>query len=248
MAVDFWHRLIVTGPRGTVDLFRRQLRCRVRRSVAGHKLWRETIPFSFKRLYQLVPAAVRIEPEVPCDPYDLSAWPIRRLPRGLAEMRYQLHTRNTELLPFVRLLSKQFAALTFCLVTLCLDDGEIVSYQVCGGRVRKWTLPQTRIEAHWERARQEFGLTGDSVYDDDMATSFAEEAMLEEALDHWGPASKEPRRARRRVRCWWNRPVSREISIEQSIDLAELNVELRGSERVHASSRARKSHRRSNSQ
>jgi hypothetical protein len=161
----------------------------------------------------------------------VSAWPIRRLLRGLAEARYQLHTRNIELLPFVRLLSKKFEALTFCLVTFCLDDGEIASYQVIGGRVRKWILPQSRREAHWTRSRQKFGLTGDSVYDDENATSFAEEAMLEEALDHWEPVSGESRHARRRMRSWWNRSVSRDLVTEKSIAVVEFEERLRGNKR-----------------
>jgi hypothetical protein len=222
MAVDYWHRLVVTGPRETVDLLRGQLRRRVRRSVAGRPLWRETIPFSFERLYRLVPAAVGIEPEARGDPYDVSVWPIRGLGDGGAELRYQLHTRNFELLPFLRLLSRKFPALTFCLVTFCLDDSEVASYLVSGGRTRKWILPPRRRNAHWERARQKFGIAGDAVYEDDVAERFAEESMLEEALDHWEPAGNQPRRGQ--ARNWWNRPVSREIMTELNINLAELNA------------------------
>jgi hypothetical protein len=174
------------------------------------------------------PAAVRIEPEVPCDPYDVSAWPIRRLPRGLAEARYQLHTRDIELLPFVRLLSKKFAALTFSLVTFCLDDGEVASYRVCGGRAREWILPRSRRDAHWERACPKFGLVGDDVYQHDEAERFAVEAMLEEALAGGEPASKELQNSRRRVRSWWNRPVTRDIMTEKTIAVAELSGRLRG--------------------
>ena len=86
MAVDYFHRLVVSGPHASVDLFRRQLRLVTSRTVAGHT-WRERVPFSFERLYELAPGAARIEPEVPCDPYDMSVWPIRRLPRGAAEIR-----------------------------------------------------------------------------------------------------------------------------------------------------------------
>jgi hypothetical protein len=224
VAVDYWHRLIITGPRETVDLFRAQLRRSARRSSAGRH-WRETIPFSFDRLYQLVPAASRIEPELPREPYDVSAWPIQRLLRGDAEVRYQLHTRNIELLPFVRLLSKRFSALTFRLVTFCLDDSEVASYRASDGRVRKWILPQPRRDAHWERARQKFGLAGDDVYEHDDAERFAEESMLEEAMDRWEPATDGPH-PRRRVRNWWNRPASREIMTELYLDLAELNARL----------------------
>ena len=222
MAVDYLHRLIVTGSRGAVDLFRQQLRRRVRRSVAGHKLWRENIPFSFERLYKLVPTAVRIEPEVPCEPYDMSVWPIQRLPGELAEVRYQLHTRNLELLPFVRPLSKKFPALEFRLMTDC-EGEEISGYRVCDGRVRSWLLPEARHEASWERARQQFGLTGDEVYDDDDARHFAEELMREEALDHWDREAGGAQPSRRRARSWWNRPVSRDLETERVIAMAELS-------------------------
>jgi hypothetical protein len=201
----------------------------VSHSVAG-QTWRETIPFSFERLYKLVPAVARIEPHVPCEPYDMSVWPIRRLPRSRAEIRYQLHTRNIELLPFVRALSRAFDALTFELVSLCLDDGEIASYRVCDGSVHRWILPQARREVHWERARQEFGLVGDAVYEDDGATDFAEGAMLEEALDHWQRKSHGRQRPKARARNWWNRPVSRDLETEQTILLAQIDEGQSGSE------------------
>jgi hypothetical protein len=204
------------GPHTTVDLFRRQLRHRTTRSVARYNL-RETSPFSFDRLYQLAPAAVRVEPEVPYDPYDVSVWPVRRLSRGIGELRYQLHTRNIELLPFVRLLSKRFRTLTFRLVTVCLDDEEIASYRVCDGGVRRWILTQTRREAHWERARQKFGLTDDKVYANDVAEHFAQESMLEEALGHWEAGADGSQPPINSSRNWWNRPGSRDLKTERSI-------------------------------
>ena len=69
----------------------------------------------------------------------------------------------------MRLLSRKFVALTFRLVTFCLDDSEIASYRAYNGRVRKWVLPEERSEAHWEHACREFGLNGDDVYEDDDA-------------------------------------------------------------------------------
>lgn len=241
MAVDYWHRLIVTGHRETVDLFRQQLRRRtIRSGFPGEKLSHETIPFSFVRLYQLIPTAERIDPNGPFEPYDLSVWPIRPRLRGLGEVRYQLHTRDTELLPFVRILSKRFAKLTFCLVTFCLDDSDVVSYEICNGCVRKWILPQSRREVHWERARQEFGLTGESVYDDDVATKSAEEAMLDEAIEHWERPSREHRQSRSQVRNWSNRPVVREFFREMEIVLAKTNESYCESESIDASGGTRK--------
>jgi hypothetical protein len=131
-------------------------------------------------------------------------------------------------LPFVRVLSKKFPTLTFRVVTHCADDGEIVSYRVCNGRVRTWILPEARQEAHWDRARQEFALTGEDVYEDDCARGSAEEAMREEALDHWQPEANGPRGLRKPGRSWWNRPVSRDLESERIIAMAEIAGGKRG--------------------
>lgn len=237
MAVDYIHRLVVTGVRGTVDLLRQQLRRTAVRSVA-EQTWREMIPFSFKRLYEFAPKAVRIDPNVPCDPFDISVWQIQRLPKGLAEVRYQLHTRNMELFPFVRVLSKSFPTLEFRVVTHCMDDNEIASYRLCDGTVRKWIVPKARRKAHWQLARQKFGLAGDEVYDDDEATYFAEEGMREEALDHWEHIKNGPRRPPRRARSWRNRPVSRDLDSERLIAIIEISEQRRAGESLDASSAA----------
>jgi hypothetical protein len=225
MGIDFSHRLVVAGPRKDVDILRRRLTCTVSRTVDGHR-WRERVPFSFQRLYELAPAAVRIERNVPFDPYDLSVWPIRKLPGGRAEIRYRLHTRNMELLPFVRLLSRKFAMLVFYLVTFCLDDDEMATYRVRSGQVSKRILSNERKEAHWERARQKFGLGGDAVYEDEVARLFAEDWALEEALDYWQPKSHAGHRTGG-ARNWWNRPVARDFQSEGLIVLAEIKAHLR---------------------
>lgn len=93
MAVDYFHRLIVRGSLENVRTFRRQIYRRYPRKV-GRQSWIEVVPFSFAALYEIAPAAQRIEPEVPGDPFDLSTWPIRRIGRTRAEIRYQFHTRN----------------------------------------------------------------------------------------------------------------------------------------------------------
>ena len=242
MAVDFYHRLVATGPHGSVDLLRRWLRRTCTRTVAGRK-WRERVPFSFERLYALVPSAARIEPYIPFDPYDMSVWPIRRLSRGRAEVRYQLHLRDLELLPFVRVLSRKFRPLGFRLMTHCLDDDDIESDRVCDGGVRRWTLPAARHKMHWERARQKFGLSSDDVYEDDDARYFAEETRYEEALDHWDQVSHR-RREQTSVRSWRNRPVSRDLQTEQLIVLAAVNEELRAQERGDATRTVAKSGRK----
>ncbi len=222
MAVDYFHRLVVAGPRGTVERFRNELRQTVRRSIGTYK-WRETIPFSFARLYEVAPAAVRIFKDVPRSPYDMSVWPIRQLPGRRAEVRYKFHTRSLEMLPYVRVLSREFSALTFVLVISCTDDGSTDSYRVCSGRVRTWILPEARHAVHWERARQEFKLTGVNVYKNDRARSSSEEGMREEALAHWERGTGAPRR---RADCWDNLRVSRDLETERGILMAEFSSSL----------------------
>ncbi len=87
-----------------------------------------------RRCMTFAPAVRKIEPEVPFDPYDLRAWPVRRLDDQRAEIRYQLHTRNLELIDLLRPLARALPRLTFTLTTLCLDDSSIESYSLHGRR------------------------------------------------------------------------------------------------------------------
>ena len=93
MAVDYFHRLLVSGKPADVSAFRDGIYREYPRTIAG-KTWTEIVPFSFAGLYELAPAARRVEPEIPDDPYDLSAWPVRTVEGERAEIRYQMHTRN----------------------------------------------------------------------------------------------------------------------------------------------------------
>jgi hypothetical protein len=113
------------------------------------------------------------------------------------ELRYQLHTRGIDLFEFPGLLSRAFPALSLRLATLYLDDREVEVFQAVRGRLRRWLMPAARREAHWERARRKLGLSGDDVYDDDDAEHYAENEMIDEALDHWDPASARNRGHRR---------------------------------------------------
>jgi hypothetical protein len=224
MAVDYFHRVIVTGPLRQIDQLRRGLVHTTSRRVE-RRAWKERVPFSFAALYAIAPGARRVFRNVPYDPYDVSAWPVVRLNRVRAEIRYQLHTRRIELVGLTRALSRMFPRLTFQLLTHCVDFDEIVAFRLRNGKVRRRCLPASRHEIHWDRARKKFNLAGDDVYEDDAARVFAEDGMRDDALDHW----KQPRRSSRKVRRrqWWNRPVVRDIETEQEIALIELNEELR---------------------
>ena len=216
MAVDYFHRLIIRGPQQDVRAFRRQIYREYPRSI-GRQSWTEIVPFCFTALYEMAPAACRIEPEAPGDPYELSAWPVRRISRNQAEIRYQFQTRNLEMVSLIRVLTRALPSLTFTLVTLCLDDSSIEVNRLKGGSTQKWAIPKRRQDFHWDRARIKFGLAGDDVYDNDDADRWATEEMLHEALTHWnedGAAAHPHQRGRYR---WWNQLPLRDLATERQL-------------------------------
>lgn len=225
MAVDYLHRLILRGPRKDVRAFRRQIYREYPRRIV-RKSWTEIVPFAFTALYEMAPAARGIEAEAPCDPYELSAWPVRRIGRNQAEVRYQFQTRNLEMVGLIRVLSGVLPSLTFTLATLCLDDSSIEAYRLNGGSTKKWSLPQRRRDFHWSRARIKFGLAGDDVYEDDDAEHWAEEEMLHEALTHWDKGNAAAHSSRHSRYRWWNQPTLRDLATEQQLALYKISQDL----------------------
>lgn len=231
MAVAYHHRLIASGPSDEIKEFRRAVSHQVFRKTKLKKMAgrHEFVPISFAAMYAKCPTLVRIDPNLPYDPYDISAWPKRVLPDGRVELRYQFHLRNIEFSAYLVPFSRLFLQLEFRLVIFCLDDSEIDSYLIRNGRARKYKLPDARSESHWDDARARFGIAGDDIYDDDDARRFAEEGMLEEALDHWDRPGK--RRAvaigpRTQRRNWWNRPAMRNLRFEQELSMAEISQQM----------------------
>jgi hypothetical protein len=225
MAVDYLQRLIVRGPHEDVRAFRRQIYREYSRKIASHT-WTEIVPFSFTALYEMAPAASRVEPEIPGDPYELSAWPVRRIGRNQAEVRYQFQTRNLEMFGLIRVLSRARSSLTFTLATLCLDDSSIEVFRFKGGSTQKWVVPERRQDFHWSRARIKFGLADDDVYDDEDAEQWVEDELLHEALTHWneGGAGSSPHRRNRYH--WWNRHPLRDLATELQLAWCEVAVDL----------------------
>jgi hypothetical protein len=226
MAVDYIHRLIVRGSHKDIRTFRREIYRRYPRKI-GRKSWIEIVPFSFTALYQIAPAARGIEPEIPHDAYDMSVWPIRQIGKTRAEIRYKFHTRNLEMADLIRVLARARRALTFTLLTFCLDDMSIELYRFSGGRTKKWKYPEERREFHWDRARAKFGLSGDDVYDDEEAEHWAEEEMLHEALNHWEAGRGKTQPSRDRPYDWWNRPPLRDLMTEKQLFVLELEEKLK---------------------
>jgi hypothetical protein len=187
----------------------------------------EIVPFSFAALYEIAPAARQIEEEISYDAYDMSVWPIRPIGRGQAEVRYQFHTRNLEMADLIRVLARARPALTFTLLTFCLDDSSIELFRFGNGRTKRWEYPEERREFHWDRARAKFGLSGDDVYDNDEAEHWAEEEMLHEALSHWEATGNKKRLDGQRPYDWWNRRPLRDLMTEQQLFLYELEEKLK---------------------
>lgn len=223
MAVDYLHRLLVSGKPTDVRAFRDAIYREYQRTIAG-ETWTEIAPFSFAGLYELAPAARRVEPEIPEDPYDLSAWPVRTVEGERAEIRYQMHTRNSELIDFLRPLARALPRLTFTLSTLCFDDSSVASYRLRGRSAQRWRLPDRRLDVYWERAKKKFKLPGDDP--DEEAEHWVEQEMLAEAFSHWDEAGRVRRgRAPRRYR-WWNEIVFRDLDTERELALAEMGFVL----------------------
>jgi len=98
MAIDYFHRLVVTGLAERVRDFRKRIHREYPRTVAG-ETWTEIVPFSFAALYEMAPRARSAEAEVPWDPYELSVWRVTRIGKRDALLRYQFQTRSLEMAP-----------------------------------------------------------------------------------------------------------------------------------------------------
>jgi hypothetical protein len=214
VAIDFLHRLIITGPVEQVRALRRDLYREYPRTL-GDQTWTEIVPFCFAALYEIAPSARRVEKEIPYDPYEISVWPVRRISPRRAELRYQFQTRNLEMAGLVRALARARPALTFTLGTLCLDDSKVDGSRFKARRAERWQMPARAVQHLWDRARKKFDLEGDDVYDDDDAEHWVDEESFDQTLGHWEGSG------RRGLR-WWNRPSVRDIGTEREVAMYEL--------------------------
>ena len=226
MAVDYFHRLLVSGKPADVRAFRDAISRAYPRTIA-RETWTEIVPFSFAALYELAPAARRVEPEIPDDPYDLSAWPVRTVEGARAEIRYQMHTRNLEVIDVLRPLARALPRLTFTLSTLCFDDSSVASYRLHGRRGQRWMLPDRRQDFHWERAWKKFKLAGDERYENDEAEHWVEQEMLTEAFSHWDEAGRVRRGLAPRRYRWWNAVQLRDLDTERQLSVLEMGFVLK---------------------
>jgi hypothetical protein len=176
LAVDYFHYLIVSGPRNAVADFAHRIALVVTRRVAG-KTARQTVPFSFESMY----AIGRLKGDSRGEAFDMTRWPI--VTRGrVAEVRYRFHARSVEIHPLLKRLSKATPRLIYTLVTHCLDDNDFGHFTISHGRLRgKWLGDDWRTP-FYERAAQKYKLTLDEVYEDDGVCDVAERWMRDAAM------------------------------------------------------------------
>jgi hypothetical protein len=229
MAVNFFNRLIVSGPRDQVLDFCTRAERTFERSV-GDVGWTEHYPISFTALQKIAPIFPADE-EI-WDPYNISVWPVTSISPRRVEVRYQFETRTVDLSSALRRLSRKLPGLTFRLMILCLDDGDVDTWQMRAGKMRSRHVSDRRRERHWDAARRKFHLDGDEVYDDDDAMHFAEERMCAEALGSWQKRAGKPRRIN-----WRRGEVFVKLEDERLIGLASLAAVLGPTKGQRASKR-----------
>jgi hypothetical protein len=176
LAVDYYHYLVVSGSRKAVASFVDRIALVVTRRVAGVTR-REVAPFSFQSLHALT----KQKGEVPCDPFDMTRWPIVRRGRA-AYVRYCFHTRSLEMDGPLKKLTRAVPDVTIAIVTHCLDDGDFGAYRFHNGtRKGKWMGDDWRLP-FWERTARHLKMTLDEAYEDDFAEMWAEGLMTDEAM------------------------------------------------------------------
>jgi hypothetical protein len=102
---------------------------------------------------------------------------------GDSEVGYTFHTPNVEMHPLIKTLSRAAAALTFALVTHCLDDGDFGAFTIQQGKMRGKWLGGDWPTPFWERAAQKFNVPLDETWEDDFITAVAESWMRQGAME-----------------------------------------------------------------
>ena len=99
MSVDYFHRLIISGPTRDLRTLRAGLATDYVRVVGGEE-YAERLPFSFAGLFSLARAAKRYVPGDALEPFDVRVWPIQRRSRasrvcgGIGASRWYLPVSN----------------------------------------------------------------------------------------------------------------------------------------------------------
>ena len=235
MSVTFFSRLLVLGSPAHIREFQERASRTYEREVVGQG-WTEIIPISFVALHDLTPLFDN-DWEV-CDPLEIRSWPLRRLGPGRAELRFQFETRNMEAHPVFRRVAPKFPGLTFRLVTMCLDDGEIDTWQMRGRKVQAKRISKRIRGLHWAAASRKFKAPVDELYEDDDACDWVECRLCDHALNGWERAG-----TRRRWK-WWNIGPLHTLDDERTIAMAALSAMIGPQKKTRRRARRRKGARR----
>ncbi len=189
------NRITIAGPRSNVLGFRNDARRRLPSSLK-EVLCEPCVAFSLERLFRKnrlqapspdgIPfETFRVGNEILAGDYFTSAMPVVEW-HGYSRIEYRVEVKNYEIYQLLIPLSRCYAELCFVDSEISLDSGEINATYVTRGRCSRWTLPEDRCDAHWQRAAKVNGveLLGDA-YEDDGVRSDAEEGMLAEAAARW---------------------------------------------------------------
>jgi hypothetical protein len=186
MSFVCFNRIAVTGPRSAVLRFRDDARRRLSPSLKK-SLGLPSVAFSLERLFRKNRLRAPSSDGVPNDEWHyfssgsrLTDW------HGYVRIEYGLEVKNYEIYELLMPLSRSYAELCFVDSEISLDSGEINAMYIARGRCSRWTLPEDRCHAHWQRAAREHGIDKlDDAYEDDGLRSVAEDGMVAEAICHW---------------------------------------------------------------
>ena len=187
--------IAIAGPRSKVLGFRNDAHRRLSPAVK-ESLGQPSVAFSLERLFSRNHLPAPSPDGVPFDFFHLgndilgghyftSRRPLAEW-HGYARVEYSVEVKNYEIYHLLIPLSRSYPDLCIVDSEISLDSGEINSMYVTRGRCSKWTLPEDRCNAHWQRAATENGVAKiEDAYEDDSVRSDAEEGMLSEAMSHW---------------------------------------------------------------
>jgi hypothetical protein len=177
VAVDYDNYILVSGPHDEVRTFVHRIAKTASRRVAG-VTHTDFVPFSLDSLFQLA----NIRDEFPGEPYDMTRWPIEPRGRGHADVRYRFHTRQLEMQPLLKKLSRTVPRLRIALVTLCLDDSDFGAFTFQAGKIRGKWLGDKWCQPFWKEAARRANMDLEEAYEDDDMATFAESLMRDAAM------------------------------------------------------------------
>jgi len=189
MAIELTHRIVIEGPAAQVRKFKKDVA-------------RPRVPFSFKALWRMG----RFAGDLPCDPYNLSVFPVRAVWRRRAEVRYTFLTCNMGVEDLLTRVSRRRPALIFRLATI-VDDGNVDAFLIRRGRKRRREAPEWLHDYHYHRVALANGVSREAVADDFALGWEADWAIVDDAVNLWNDVA--PRHMPPAPESWSGRRVRR---------------------------------------